>query len=156
MRTNTQLITDFYTAFQNKNYGVMQTCYANSATFTDSVFCGLNAIQVCAMWEMLLKSSSDLRIEFKNIRVDEKTGSAEWTAYYTFSKTGNKVVNKIKADFEFSEGKIVKHTDVFDFYTWARQALGLPGILLGWTPFMKNKIRKTAMENLERFMAKSK
>jgi len=156
MNNNEKLIHSFYTAFQNKDYASMQTCYADTATFSDSVFANLNAEQTRAMWEMLIKSGSDLRLEFKHIKADDKKGSAEWTAYYTFSKTGNKVVNKIKADFKFSEGKIVKHTDVFDFYTWARQALGLPGILLGWTPFMKNKIRKTAMGNLERFMAKSK
>ena len=130
----------------------MQDCYADNATFNDAVFSNLNAKQVKVMWEMLLKTGKDLRLEFKNIKADDKTGSAEWIAYYTFSRTGNKVVNRIKAGFVFENGKIVKHTDDFDFYTWAKQSLGTTGLLLGWTPFLKNKIRSTAMQNLNDFM----
>jgi ketosteroid isomerase-like protein len=152
MNSNEQLITTFYTSFQNKDYKGMQECYAGNATFSDPVFASLNAKQVKAMWEMLLKTGKDLKLEFKNVSADEHKGSAEWIAYYTFSKTGNKVVNRIKASFVFENGKILKHTDRFDFYTWAKQSLGFTGLLLGWTPFLKNKIRKTAMQNLDNFM----
>lgn len=152
MNTNERLMTTFYTCFQNKDYKGMQECYANNATFSDPVFANLNAKQVRAMWEMLLKTGKDLRLEFKNVHADEHKGSAEWIAYYTFSKTGNKVVNRIKADFMFENGKILKHTDRFDFYAWAKQSLGVTGLLLGWTAFLKNKIRATAMQNLDNFM----
>lgn len=154
MNANEQLITRFYTAFQTKDYKTMQDLYSDKATFNDSVFTNLNAAQVKAMWEMLLKASTDMKLEFKNVKADDKTGSAEWIAHYTFSKTGNKVVNKIKADFVFEDGKILKHKDHFDFYTWAKQALGFTGLLLGWTGFMKNKIQTTAMSNLNKFMNK--
>ena len=79
-------------------------------------------------------------------------GSAEWIANYTFSQTGNKVENRIKANFEFENGKIVKHVDEFDFYKWSSQALGFTGKLLGWTSFLKNKVRQTAMKSLTDFM----
>ena len=69
-----------------------------------------------------------------------------------FSVTGKKVVNHIKANFEFENGKIIKHNDHFNFYTWAKQALGFTGVLLGWTPFLKNKIRSTAANNLKALM----
>ena len=133
----------------------MQDCYTDNATFSDTVFVGLDAKKVRAMWEMLLKTGTDLKLDFKNISADDKKGSAEWTAYYTFSKTGNKVVNKIKADFVFENGKIVKHTDFFDFYTWAKQALGFSGVLLGWTSFLKKKVRASAMNSLNKFMSKN-
>ncbi|MBI3521006.1 MAG: nuclear transport factor 2 family protein [Bacteroidetes bacterium] len=154
MSINEQLITNFYAAFQNKDFKSMQACYADNATFSDAVFKDLNAEQVKAMWEMLIKSGKDMVIEFSNVNASEQTASAEWVAYYTFSRTGNKVINRIKAQFWIENGKIVKHIDFFDFYTWAKQSLGLTGLLLGWTPFLKNKITATAMGNLKAFMDK--
>jgi ketosteroid isomerase-like protein len=156
MNSNQLLIEKFYTCFQNKDYKGMQDCYADNAVFNDAIFKDLNSSQVKAMWEMLLKNGKDLRLEFRDIKVTETDGTAHWDAYYTFSKTGNKVINRIDATFKFANGKIVSHTDHFDFYTWAKQALGLMGIVLGWTPFMKNKIRQTANQNLNSFMHKNK
>ncbi|TKC12937.1 nuclear transport factor 2 family protein [Pedobacter polaris] len=154
MNTNEQLIQHFYTCFKNKDYKGMQACYADDATFSDAVFKNLSAAQVKAMWEMLIAKGKDMRIEFSNISADEHTGRAHWDAYYTFSSTGKKVINKIDASFEFKNGKIIKHIDDFNFYTWAKQALGTTGILLGWTGFLRNKIQATAIGNLEKFMKK--
>ena len=50
------------------------------------------------------------------------------------------VINDIIAEFKIKDGKIIKHQDKFDFYKWSRQALGFPGLFLGWTPFLKNKV----------------
>lgn len=154
MNANEQLIHQFYTCFNNKDYKGMQACYADQATFSDAVFKNLNSNQVKAMWQMLILKGKDMRIEFSQISANEKTGKAHWDAYYTFSSTGKKVINKIDASFEFENGKIVKHTDNFNFYTWAKQALGTTGLLLGWTGFLKNKIQTTAMANLQKFMKK--
>ncbi len=156
MNANEQLIAKFYTCFQSKDYKGMQECYSDNATFSDAIFSGLNATGVKAMWEMLIKNGKDLKLEFKNVKADEKAGSAEWIAYYTFSRTGNKVINKIKAGFIFENGKILKHTDHFDFYTWAKQSLGVTGLLLGRTSFLKNKIKTTARQNLDQFMSANK
>ncbi len=130
----------------------MQNCYADDAVFNDPVFVNLNATEVRAMWEMFCIKGNDLHIQFSNIEGGEKKGSAEWIATYTFSKTGRRVVNHIKADFSFANGKIIKHTDKFNFYRWSSQALGIAGVLLGWTPLLKNKVRKEAMKNLKDFM----
>jgi ketosteroid isomerase-like protein len=152
MNDNEKLIRHFYESFKNKDFKSMQSCYADNATFSDAVFQNLNAAQVRAMWEMLITRGKDLELRFQNIKADEKTGSAEWIANYTFSQTGNKVENHIKANFEFENGKIVKHVDDFDFYKWSSQALGVSGKLLGWTSFLKNKVRQKAMKSLEDFI----
>ena len=152
MTTNEQLITKFYTCFQNKDYLGMQDCYADHAKFSDAVFTDLDGEQVKAMWEMLIKNGKDLKVIFNNVKGDAAGGSAEWTAWYTFSRTGKKVINRINARFEIENGKIVKHTDSFNFYKWARQAFGFTGLLIGWTPFFQNKVRTTAMESLTKFM----
>ncbi len=152
MTTNEKLLTTFYKAFQEKDYKTMQECYADSATFNDEVFKNLDANRVRAMWEMLIKRGKDLQIDYKNIEANDTLGSAEWVATYTFSKSGRKVVNRIHADFMFEDGKIVHHVDRFDFYKWARQALGLPGLFLGWSPFLRKKVQKTAALGLADFL----
>jgi len=58
----------------------------------------------------------------------------------------------IDAEFEFRDGKILRHRDRFDFHRWSRQALGTSGLLLGWTPLLRNKVRSTARGSLEKFM----
>ena len=154
MSDNQQLIETFYTAFKNKDYTTMQQCYADQAVFNDAVFKNLDARQVRSMWEMLLKRSKDLDLTFTNVQSTGNTGSVEWIATYTFASTGRKVINKIKASFEFEHGKIIKHTDQFPFHTWAKQALGTTGLLLGRTGYLKKKVQKTAMKSLQDFMEK--
>jgi ketosteroid isomerase-like protein len=155
MDANAQLIKHFYTCFQNKDVQGMQDCYADHAVFNDPVFQNLSAREARSMWAMLIASGKDMRIEFKDIKGDERGASGHWDAYYTFSATGNSVLNKIDATFRIENGKIVEHRDAFNFYIWAKQALGFTGVLLGWTSFLKNKIRKKARKNLENYMNKS-
>jgi limonene-1,2-epoxide hydrolase len=150
--TNEEVITAFYKAFQKRDFKTMQQLYADTATFSDPVFQHLDAKQVRAMWEMLIWRGKDMKIDFKNVQANGSGGSAEWVAYYSFSATGNHVENHIKAMFEISNGKITKHTDVFDFKRWARQAFGFRGWLLGGTSFLKNKVRENAMANLQKYM----
>ena len=154
MESNREVIEKFYLAFKNKNIVEMQNCYADTAIFSDPIFHNLNAEQVRAMWEMLIKSGKDMRLEIVDIQGTDEGGMAEWTAYYTFSATGNKVVNHVKASFLIANGKIIKHTDSFSFYKWARQALGIAGILLGWSSFLRNKVAKKARNNLDLYMVR--
>jgi ketosteroid isomerase-like protein len=149
---NEDVIHSFYSAFQRKDYRTMQSLYHEEAVFSDPVFRNLNAGEVRAMWEMLLKASSDLRVEFTNIVVNDESGSCHWVAWYTFSKTGRKVHNVIDASFTFRDGRILTHRDSFDLWRWSAMALGPSGLLLGWTPLLRNKIRKLAAGNLTRFM----
>ncbi|TKT88686.1 nuclear transport factor 2 family protein [Dyadobacter frigoris] len=154
MASNGQLITAFYTSFRNKDYKAMQDCYAENAVFNDEAFKNLNSEEVKAMWEMLCKSGKELSLTFGNVTENETGGTAEWTASYLFSRTGKRVVNNVYAKFVIQNNKIVKHTDTFDFYTWAKQAFGTTGLLLGWTPYFRNKVQTAARENLDNFMKK--
>ncbi|AOM77614.1 nuclear transport factor 2 family protein [Pedobacter steynii] len=154
MNANEALITKFYTAFQNKDVATMQECYSDQATFSDEAFVNLNAKEVCAMWAMLIKGGKDMRIDFSDIRAEEQGVRAHWDAYYTFSATGRKVLNRIDASFIIENGKIIRHTDHFNFYNWSKQSLGLTGLLLGWTSFLKNKVRKQASTKLAAYMEK--
>ena len=96
------------------------------------------------------------KLTFNDVKTAANIGQAHWEAHYLFSKTGRNVVNNIDAVFTFNElGQIIIHRDSFDFWAWSRQALGLPGLLLGWTPFMRAKVKATAAQGLAKFVKKA-
>jgi hypothetical protein len=146
------IIERFYAAFDERDGAAMAACYAPGAHFSDPVFPDLNGDEPGAMWRMLTSQATDLRIELL-----EHTGdSARWRAHYTFSQTGRPVVNDVRATFRFSDdGRFADHRDEFSFHRWARQALGTPGLLLGWTPLLKAQVRRKAAASLERFHSSS-
>lgn len=153
MDANEQVIERFYTAFQSRDYAGMTSCYSNDVVFFDPVFGLLNAAQVKAMWEMLCKSAKDLTIEFGNItNLGDDYYTCNWTASYTFSRTGKKVVNNIKAYMRFNDNKIIEHSDGFSIHKWSKQAFGLTGFLFGWNPYFQRKIKNSAHKNLLKFM----
>ena len=153
MTENEQLITNFYTAFGNKDIEKMAECYHGNIQFEDPAFGILNDKKPIIMWKMLLeRSKGNIKIEFFDVIANENSGSATWVATYVFSKTNRKVINKINAKFEFQDGLIIKHTDSFDIYKWSKQALGFKGFLLGWTSFMRNKIQESAKKSLENYI----
>lgn len=127
-------------------------CYAADATFSDPVFPALKGEAARGMWRMLCARGKDLRVEFSAVQADDRTGSAHWEAWYTFSASGRRVHNIIDASFTFSNGLIASHVDHFDLYRWSRQAVGVKGVLLGWTPLVQNVVRKTAARSLEAFL----
>jgi limonene-1,2-epoxide hydrolase len=155
MNPNEQIISKFYSAFNGKDYKTMQSLYHPDSVFYDPVFENLKSNEVKAMWEMLITTAKDLKIECSNIEANESTGQCRWDAWYTFTATGWKVHNIINASFEFKEGKIIKHTDTFDLWRWSRMALGVSGVLLGWSRIVRNKIRRTAQGRLQKFMKSS-
>ena len=104
------------------------------------------------MWRMLTGRAEDLEVRLDEHEAGDETGSAHWLADYTF-RTGRKVHNDIRAEFVFRDGLIAEHRDSFSFHRWSRQALGPPGLLLGWTPIVRGKVQKEARAGLDEFMA---
>ncbi len=150
--TNLQLINTLYAAFQAGDAETMAACYHDQATFSDPAFGLLENGEVRDMWRMLLeRSGGNLQITCDQAEADGDTGSASWEVRYPFSKTGRMVHNRINARFRFAEGKIIEHHDEFDLWRWSGMALGLPGKLLGWTPFFQQKIKQTALASLRKW-----
>ncbi len=153
MQTNAEIITKFYTAFGMRDHNTMNSCYSNDIVFSDPAFGFLRGDEVCFMWEMLCKNAKDLSISFSDIELlDEEYATCKWVASYTFSKTGRKVVNRIKAHMRFRDGKISEHSDAFKLGKWASQAIGWKGELFGWMGWMKRKIQKNARKSLINFI----
>lgn len=153
MQCNEQLICDFYTAFGQKNASGMNACYTDDVVFYDPVFELLENGRAKDMWQMLCNNAKDLQIDFSNIKdVGDGYYTCDWVATYTFSKTGRKVINKVRANMKIETGRIIEHSDAFSLHRWAAQALGFSGWLLGWNRFYQRKIKNSARRNLMDFV----
>lgn len=144
----------FYDALVARDWKVVGSLYADDATFNDPVFTHLQAAEVRAMWRMLLTRGKDLTVVYEVLNETQTAAQVRWTATYTFSQTGRKVVNVITAALSLRDGKIVRQVDAFDFHRWSSQALGPIGVLLGWTPWLQRKVQRQAMAGLHSFVRK--
>ena len=149
-----QTIEKLYAAFAALDAKAMALCYADDAYFEDEAFSLRGRHQIGGMWSMLIEAikkqgRKDWKLEVRDITPT----SAHWEPTYRFSSTGRLVHNIIDAEFECdSQGLIKRHRDRFGFWRWSRQALGAPGWLLGWSGFLRGKVRRTAGRQLEKYM----
>lgn len=150
---NKELIIKFYTAFSDGNSKEMVACYHKNIVFQDPAFGTLKGERAFKMWEMLLSlKKGDIKINFDSIQASAENGNANWVAEYVYGEKNRKVINKVRADIKFKDGKIIEHIDSFDLWRWTRQAMGPVGYLIGWTPFMKSKIQKITNKRLDKFI----
>jgi ketosteroid isomerase-like protein len=154
MHPNEKLIEAFYTSFKGSDFAGQNACYAPEVEFSDPVFPALKGKRAMAMWAMLGERKADPSDRwFEHVKADDARGSAHWEAKYKFPLNGRPVHNKIDAQFEFKDGKIVKHTDAFDFWKWSQMALGLTGTLFGWSSFFQSALQKKLGQRLDEFIA---
>jgi len=147
------IIVQFYEAFVNGDAKKMGECYSEDVVFEDPAFGILKGQKAKMMWQMLLsKKDKSPKIEFKNVELNGNKGKAEWTARYKYGEKNRNVINNVFAEFHIENGKIINHKDTFNVWKWSKQALGLPGLILGWTPFMKNKIQDTTNNMLKNYI----
>lgn len=149
-----EVVDRFYGALARKDARAMADCYHPQATFEDPAFGPLDRVAACAMWAMLLGRSGDLAITHEVLASEASRVTARWEARYTFTRTGRPVRNRILATFTLRDGLILTHRDAFGFWSWSRQALGATGWLLGWTPWLKAKVRADALRGLSAYRAK--
>lgn len=152
---NEKIINDFYSAFQLKDADRMAGLYHKDAVFSDPAFGSLKGSEIGLMWKMLCASDGELKISFSILSSEKDKVNAKWEAWYIFTKTGRKVHNKINASFTIKEALIIEHRDVFDLHKWAKQALGLKGLLLGGSSFFRKKLQSTTQKALQKFISKS-
>ncbi len=149
-----QTIERFYAAFAQLDADTMQSCYASAAQFDDEAFSLQGPQAIGSMWRMLCQATKAKGMTHWKLDVSHITEhSAHWEAHYLFSATGRLVHNKIDATFLFDgQGLIFRHRDRFNFWAWSRQALGAPGLFLGWSPWLRAQVRAKAAASLQAFM----
>ncbi|MFG1706704.1 nuclear transport factor 2 family protein [Nonomuraea sp. M3C6] len=145
------LISTFYDALGQTDFATMERCYHSEVSFGDPIFQEVEGRdRVMRMWRLQLGVRNGLKSEYRDVTADDFSGTAHWTARYTFSSTGREVVNEIGALFRFEDDLIVRHHDEFDFRRWSKMALGRPhGLLFGWTPMWRKSIRDRATRPLD-------
>lgn len=148
MHKNEELIHRLYKSLQQLDAKGMLNCYHEEATFRDPVFVLKNKNEIKAMWTMLCAGAREFELTYEQVQADDETGSTKLDATYLFPKTNRMVLNKIETQFRFKDGLILEHVDTFDFWKWSRQALGLPGYLLGWSTSFQKKVQNKAFKNL--------
>jgi ketosteroid isomerase-like protein len=153
--STTDLIERFYTAFQSLDAEAMSACYAPDVRFVDPAFGPLHGREVGDMWRMLLARAEDFTLAVSDIKSVGQTATAHATARYTYSATGRFVINEIETRFAIRDGLIVEQTDTFDLWRWSRQALGIKGLLFGWSPKMREEIQTQARRALKRYQNKA-
>jgi ketosteroid isomerase-like protein len=151
MHPHAVLLHRFFTAFAARDGATMAACYLPDAHFDDELF-ALDGARIGSMWQMLTASARDFSLTFSGVAADDTNGQAHWEARYRFSRTGRPVINRIDSSFSFRDGLILRQRDTYDFWSWSRQALGLPGLLLGWSGFLRAKVRAQAAAGLEQYL----
>jgi ketosteroid isomerase-like protein len=149
-----QVAERFYRAFARRDGSAMAACYHPEVHFTDPVF-DLHGDDAGLMWRMLCERGADLRIEHGGVHSHGNAVHTRWQAWYTFGATGRPVHNVIDATMTLRDGLVVRHVDRFDFWRWSRQALGLPGLLLGWSPQLRARVQQQAARGLAAYRARS-
>lgn len=153
MSQGAEIAKAFYDAFARRDGAAMNACYADDATFSDPVFPDLDARRTRGMWDMLTKGAQNFRLRYEVLEASDERVRVKWIANYDFSRTGRPVENHVTTVMELRGGRIVRQRDSFDFWAWSRQALGLPGLLLGWTPIIQKKVQATAAAGLAKHLS---
>ena len=153
MNSNKELINNFYASFQQLDFQGMASCYDENIVFFDPVFGLLSEPEVNSMWQMVCTTAVDFSLTYGNIlELDDEYSTCDWVSTYTLPENNRRVVNKVRANMRFSEGKIIEHSDAFSIHQWSKQAMGLSGELLGWNSFFQRHIKNRAKKKLTEFL----
>ena len=146
-----KLLLDFYTAFNEKNATDMVSCYHKNIVFEDPIFGKLKGDKARKMWHWICYKGEDLKVTHSDITIDEDKGFAKCEVRYTYGERKRPILNRISAEFEFKDGKIIRHEDTFDLKTWATQAIGWKGKVIGGTSYFKKKLQFRSRKLIQNF-----
>ena len=150
---NKELLDHFYLAMKRRNGEEMSACYHAEAQFEDPVFGELDSQQVRNMWKMLMsRTGNDFEVHCEIMRCDEDKAEVRMEARYNFGPAKRKVVNRINSQFLFKDDKIFRQKDHFSFWRWSSMALGGVGKALGWSAWLRGKVRRSSLRLLDRYI----
>jgi len=155
-------------AFARLDGDAMAACHSANASFQDQAFSLQGQRQIGGMWRTLCSATGERgraawKLDLRRLTDRSAHWEAHWEAQreaqreacYRFNASGRLVHKRIDAEFDLdAAGLAQRHRDRFDFWRWSRQALGLPGRMLGSTPFPGNKVRAQAAAKLQQYLAK--
>ncbi len=123
-----QLLNNLFQCLNAHQPDGMANCYHEQASFEDIAFRLKGKKQIHAMWDMICsdneKGKSNIKVEIKELSVNDSSGHAIAVEDYTFRDESRGVHNRIVSKFEFRDGLIYKQIDECDPVCWAHQAFG--------------------------------
>jgi SnoaL-like domain len=146
-------LSRFYDAFNELDAKTMAKMYHEQASFSDPAFPDLRGARIGMMWAMMCSRAKEFSLTYTILFADERKAQVEWHAKYMYAGK-RKVENHVLSTISLWDGLIVRQIDEFDFPKWAKQALGLPGLLAGNTEWLRRKVRVTARDQLDQFIIK--
>lgn len=154
----TRRVQDFFDALARLDAYALAQCYAPSARFEDAAWSLQGTEAIAAMWEMICDDTRRLgadvwRLECLRIRGTRHRCKVDWRLSHRDPATGRLIHQRMESRFLLTrDGRIDFHENRFSLWRWSRQARGLSGWLLGWTPIMRQRVRHDAAQRLDRYL----
>jgi hypothetical protein len=151
----------FFEALALSDWQTMARCYHDKASFSDPIYPDLREERIVYMWHELLAAATDnapkekstnrlnltdLLLEYRILFGDERKAQVQWTATYRYGKRS--VRNEVLSTLAIWDDKIVRQVDEYNFWSWSRQALGLPGLVFGAMPWYQRSVQRSAQSRL--------
>lgn len=153
--TTAQALERFFDAMQRCDTEALRTSYHPALRFDDPLI-STTSVGDRLDWCGMLWSPRDAdgqriwQLELEEVRTRGALATARWNLRYRYTPTKRLIDQALHSHFSFdADGRITTQRDSFDFWRWSRQAHGLLGLLLGWTPLMWDQAREQARASLE-------
>lgn len=151
---NTQILKNFYKAFNSADAKTMHSFYSDDIKFEDPAIGKIKGDKAKYWWQFLCENSVDLSIKIEEIKTDDEKGIAIWTNHYTVEETGNQVSLNIVSKFYLENGLITKHVDEYDIKSFVKQAFGSAAGIIGGSFLVKKTVRMQSEKLLKKYIEK--
>lgn len=147
MSKEAQIVKEFYKALSKGDYQKVNSLYHDDAKYRDEIF-DLRGKEINALWYTATRPEMNLIAHCKSLKVDGDRVTTDWNISYTIDTLNRKVELDETGVFQFQDGKIINHKDSYDFWSWCAQSLGFIGKALGWSQWLKNRVRNQAKKSV--------
>lgn len=151
----TRALERFFDALRRCDKAALRDCCSPGLRFDDPLI-SITGRDDRLDWCTLLWTPCDgdgqriWHLELDDVHTRGPLGTARWNLRYRYTPTGRLIELAVTSQFTFDpDGSITAQRDSFDFWRWSRQAHGLLGLLLGWTPLLWDQARDQARVSLE-------
>lgn len=147
MSKKIEIVKEFYEALNKRDYKIVNGLYHSEAKYRDEIF-DFNGIEIHALWYNATLPEMDISVKLESIREEGDKVITEWEMRYTLDIIKRRINLKEKGVFEFKDEKIYRHTDTYDFWAWCTQAFGAIGRVMGWSNWLRNRVRNQARKSV--------
>jgi len=144
---NTEKVKEFYEALSRNDYEALIRLYHPDATYTDELF-SFKGKEIHALWYAATRPAMKLEVECLAIEEVNDRVQTKWKMGYTLDVINSRIELEEIGIFVFEGEKIMEHSDEYNFREWCTQAFGIIGTLLGWSSWLRNRVRKQARKSV--------